>query len=365
MKIKMAFLLLFFVGFSLFAQELRDARIFVPPVVGAGNNEEKAFFHQKLTYEVILQNYGLAASRNNSEYILTAVIMPRNEFELLPIPPVRNSRERREFFSWDIDDSLLFYDTAGDENYQPNPGSSSPDQSQVRLRQDGNNFLVLQLVHRRNGETAVRGHISFNTPDASAGEDISVVLYNMLSRLPKIEEYSDWRNRWMFLEISGLWTPRIYSNEGSSLYLSNFGIAIGLELQFLNFLSLYAGAQVTQDWILVSGSGGDRDRDVVLEVPLALRFVFKLGDDFLLEPYGGVSYNYSLMKITEPSMFSWFAGFQFGVKAGPGMIFIDQRFSQDFYNSSMGAVEYQRTMLQIGLGYKFGVLPKPPVVRHY
>jgi hypothetical protein len=156
-----------------------------------------------------------------------------------------------------------------------------------------------------------------------------------------------------------LWVPRIYIGRYESVNWANFGLRLAAELQFLNFLSVDIGVQFVQEWVVISATGGQY-RDLILEAPLALKLVFKPYNYLLLEPYGGVSLNYSLMNYTKPSMFSWFTGLQFGVKAGPGMAVIEPRFAMDFSKSYIDTVQYQRYMFQIGIGYKFGFFRKRP-----
>jgi len=387
MKKQAVFFLFFLACFPLFSQSFREARIFVPPVSGIGSQETKAIFHQKITYEVVLQHYWLASSLRRSEYILSGTIMPLEQFTAIqqeleeaeksafmgptparPIPPIRNTRERREFFSWDIDNQLLFFDTTGEDNYEPNTQRQPPNQGStynLKTPQAGDYVFAAELIHRLNGNVLSRGHIYFLEADDSANEDLAVVLYNMFSVLPEIEINDDWRNNWLFLEVGVMWLPRIYSNESTSLYFSNFGFRMAADFHLLNFMSLSAGIHYTQDWIIVTGTSEESNIDIILEVPLALKLVFKPGESIMLEPYGGISYNHSMYMVTEPSPFSWFAGLQFGVKAGPGLIYFDSRFAQDFSASSMGKVEYNRHMVQIGTGYKFGIMRKMPVVRAY
>ncbi|MCL2231057.1 MAG: hypothetical protein FWC01_08160 [Treponema sp.] len=361
-----------------FAQNLRQARIYVPPITGTAAAEEKAFFHQKLTYEVVLQSYETARSRSAAEFILSGTTMPLEQFRsiqddlpelgtasasgpvpAMPIPSVRNSNERREFFSWDIDGSARFFDTTGEDNYVPR----APDAESSRPRRQpvGDKVLLIELVHKEKRDTLSRGYIVYEETDAPVNEELGFILYKMLSVLPQIEEISDFRDNWLFIEASALWTPRMYRNQGSSLHLSNFGIRFAIDIQFLNFLSLGMGAQITRDWIVI---GTSSIHDLILEIPLALKLSLKPGSGLMLEPYGGVSYNMSLWGDTEPSMLSWFAGLQIGIRAGPGMIVLDPRYSQDLSSSFADSVEYERFMIQVGIGYKFGLIPKR-TIREY
>jgi hypothetical protein len=59
-------------------------------------------------------------------------------------------------------------------------------------------------------------------------------------------------------------------------------------------------------------------------------------------------------------MFSWLAGIQYGVKAGPGALFIDARFAMDIGESAVEEppgqyMAFQRYIIHLGLGYKYGI----------
>jgi hypothetical protein len=103
---------------------------------------------------------------------------------------------------------------------------------------------------------------------------------------------------------------------------------------------------------------------MTLEIPLLLRVVIKPGTNFMLEPYSGICLNFSLLGQTKPSQVSWVLGYQNGIKAGPGALFFDFRFSMDLFKSSVQerqgiiAPEYKRYNLAVGAGYKFGVIQK-------
>ena len=136
------------------------------------------------------------------------------------------------------------------------------------------------------------------------------------------------------------------------------------EFQFLDSVALETGLGLAPEWIVVGGEEGENYRDMMLEFPLLLKIALKPGANFLLEPYSGVSLNFSLFGQTKPSQLSWIAGYQHSVKTGPGALTFDFRFSMDLSKSSVAkrpnieALEYQRYGVSIGVGYKFGVLQK-------
>ena len=313
----------------LFSQDFREAKIYIPPVSGIGTLEERTYFYKQLTYEVVTQYHAIVRMKMGSDYILKGRIEPfaclHDPFIACPLHP--------------------------------------------RWEQDGDNGEILQyifyldLISSKTDEIIGGQYIIYKNIDSTIDGMISVLVYNMLSGIPDIALGEDKRNKLLFLDALLLWSPRIYKAETESVYWLNFGLNVSAEIQFLKFMSFSVGFQFSQDWIYVSEVKKEEFRDFIIDVPISLRFVFKPGDYILLSPYGGMSYNFSLMKTTEPSAYSWFAGFQFGVKAGPGFIIIDPRFTMDYYESKLAPVtnetlEYHRYMIQIGVGYKFGFISK-------
>ena len=169
----------------------------------------------------------------------------------------------------------------------------------------------------------------------------------------------DWRDSWLFLGLTAAWNPRIYMGEGPAFNLINPNIGFYPELQVLDSVSLETGFGLTPEWITVSED--DDFRDLMLEIPLLLKIVLKPSEHFLLEPYSGVAFNFSLFQLTKPSPVSWVAGYQHGVRAGQGAFFFDFRFSMDLGKSSFVKypdITYQRYGVSFGIGYKYGLFPK-------
>jgi len=381
-RIKKCLVLAFFLlsGLSLFAQNFREARIFVQPVDGTGMTGDNAFFYKQLTYEVVLQYYTLARTRRSSDFILRGSIAPytgdeqflidnpSEESEFVntgpvpprPIPRIRNTFGRREFFSWETNGEIVFFDTSSEDTGSGTESESIYIEEGIDDNYDGENVFTLELINSISGDVIAKQYIIYRFTDAAVGDFISIIVYNMLTGIPDIEADADWRSNWLFADVSAVWTPRVYTVPDQYISWVNFGIGVSLEYNFLDFMSVGLGAQLVQDCIVIPDEEyGVEYRDLLLEIPLAIKFVFN-PSQFTLQPYGGVSFNFSLMGTTKPSFLSWFAGFQFGVKAGPGMIIIDPCFSMDFFNSQIveNSVEYQRYLFQISLGYKFGFLTK-------
>ena len=387
----MAFLL--FTGLSLFAQNFREARIFIQPIDGTGMAGDNAFFYKQLTYEVVLQYYSLARTRRTSDFVLKGTISPYTgeeqflvenppeEAEFVdpgpvpprPIPRIRNTFGRREFFSWETNGEIVFFDTSGRDNNGSGQEAESYhiDEREAENLDDSEagakeNVFTLELINSATGEVVARQHLVYHSTDAAVGDLISIIVYNMLLSVPEIETDADWRSNWLYADINAIWSPRVYTANEQSINWVNFGIGLSLEYHFLDFMSVGLGVQLVQDGVVISKESGGEYRDLLLEAPLTIKFIFK-PLQFMLEPYGGVSFNLSLMNTTKPSFLSWLAGFQFGIKAGPGMIVIDPRFSMDFFNSQIvqNSAGYQRYLFQFSVGYKFGFVPKYTRMRDY
>ena len=176
---------------------------------------------------------------------------------------------------------------------------------------------------------------------------------------------NDWRDKWFFLGLSAAWIPRIYIVVGEEPYQSfnwrNFGFGFSLGLHFLDSVAVETGLGLSPEWIVYESQNY---QDLLLEFPLLLKIVLKPGDNFLLEPYSGVSINIPLFGVTKPPPISWLLGYQHSIKTGPGALFFDFRFSMDIGNSTLEerpgipTPNFQRLTVSVGAGYKYGILPK-------
>jgi len=318
--------LLTLASFSLFAQNFRELKIYVPPIDGEGVQGDNAYFYGRLSYEVAFQKHSLVRALRGSDFTIKGSIITLEK--MLSVVGVNSNS---------------YYD--------------------ARIRSNDSLVFNVELLNSATGEVIGDQYVIYNRIDSSVERYVSTIVYNLLSGIPDIEIIEDWRDRWVFLEATALWAPRIYRGKYDSVNWANFGLRLAVDVQFLNFLALDAGISFIQDRVVVSATEGEF-RDLILEIPIALKAVIKPRNNYLMiEPYGGISINSSLMEFTKPSTLSWFAGTQLGIKAGPGMLVIDPRFTMDFsksYINNANKVQYQRYMLQIGLGYKIGFFRKKP-----
>jgi len=362
--------LFFLVCFSLFGQAPSEFNIFVMPIAGYGREKDNEYFFKKLAYEVIFQYHRVAESKDGSDFLFRGTIEPisgvpvrepvpdpsaQNEnYSLIPenaVPPVKNIPGRHEFFSIEKMEDLYFIDSSGDISLF----------SELKIQPgEVGYYFKLEMLDAATGEVIGRQTLLYSAVDDYVGKLVSIIVHDLLSNIPeRPPKRGDSRDRWMYFETSILWMPRIYYGGYEAVNLLSVGMKLGMELRFISFMSLGVGAQITQEQISAPDVGST---DLMLEVPISLKFVLKIENLYALEPHGGVSLNYSFGHKIQPSKYSWFAGVQFGIKdkSETGMFVIDPRFMMDFTNSVIteGAVEYQRYSIQLGLGYKFGAFQR-------
>jgi len=309
---------------SLPAQTKQTNTIFVPAVLGTGvTPADNQYFGELIVWILDNQQYRLTDTPRNASHTLSSVIMPQNmvgetfasQMFVLHLVLRDNSTG-----------GVLFFD----DLFYSNPGEISE--------------LLVTRLDRLMAYSVVNV-----TRDAGN--------YGLI-----VPEPDTWRSREWFFGALVYWAPRIYVGEGTSTYYVNFGVGLYTDYTFkkraggLSNLSIGTGLELAPDWVAIT----DREsaRDLVLEIPLLVKYSFKPSTHFLLAPYAGININLALYAETKPPILAWRAGFQYGVKAGQGMVVIDPWFSMDIGLSSLAIdpkMQYLRYMMHIGIGYRFGV----------
>jgi len=319
---KCAVILLFFLaGTILHAQSLRETQIFVPPIDGIGAIEDMAYFYKKITAEITSQYRTLGKTRGTSDYVITGRLMPiaeLSEEEDVEMPPDSES-----------DEFILF----------------------------------VEMFDNALGEVISTQYITYVIPDETTDESLSVIIYNMLSAIPDLLEGMDaddaWRHKWIYVDFSFVWVPKVYTGTYQSLHSAGVGAELLGSVHFLSFLAVKIGAEVSQDWVVTYTAASENYMDMVLDFPVLVAFVWRPGKEFMLEPYLGVNANVSLMQMTRPYLLSWTAGFQLNVRAGIGILTVDPRFTMDFgrsYVRSDPSISYWRHTVHLAVGYKLGFI---------
>jgi hypothetical protein len=313
MKVCAAAALLLFLRFPLAAQTAgRAFSVFIRPVSGDGGRpEDNYYFYRQTVSELEYQNYSLAKTEKSADFSLVGTLAPHA------------------------------YNT---------------------VRPTGKQYVFrLELLDNKTGETMMDGELLYG-----AAEDVKYMLPSLVSMLvltiPEDTGRDNWRNKWLYFGAAAFWTPRVYAAEDTSTYFANVAGGVLAEFHFLDFLSFEAGLELASDLISVTAGTDETYRGFLLEAPLVLKIALKPGASFMLEPYGGVQFNVPLGKLIVPPLLSWLAGFQYGVKAGPGVLFVDPRFSMDIGKAGMGAgisgPPFQRYVVHLGMGYKYGLLTR-------
>ncbi|MCL1921507.1 MAG: porin family protein [Kiritimatiellaeota bacterium] len=311
---KLFIVLLLALCFPLFAQQTPESAIYIPYVDGSGSGvEDNSYFTHLLEMETEARNYRAVRNPAEANYSLVGRINP--------------------------------YGT-GDFVFQ------------------------LELVNNKNDSIIVQQEIIYHyyTEVHSLFPILMLTMFSNIPERPR-EEPSPMlfvaqrpQDHWLVLGAYGFWSPRIYSANGTSVSFLNFGAGLSAEGHFLDFLSLEAGVEITNDWLLIAGRSNDEYHDFILETPVFIKYVYNPSGNYFIGPFAGIKTTVSLRGATKPSLFSWLAGLQYGVRIGPGFVFVEARYSADLGNSrakiGFSDQEYKRYMLNLGVGYKYGFFPR-------
>lgn len=308
------------------AQAGPGVSIFVPEITGTGSGpDDSVFFTQMLMMEVAARNYQLGETLEDSLYSMNGSLSP-----------------------------LVAEDDA--EKYPP-PEEEDPLYT-----------LHLALVENETEAVLIEQDLVYSLPE-DVNSVLPVLVFTMLASIPpqalpppepaRLSDY--WRQKWLYFSAFGCWTPRIYIGTLHSTSMVNFGLGLATEIQFSNFMSFETGAEIAQDWVAISPNDNVEYRGHVLEIPAFLKLIFKPASHFMIEPYGGIQVNIPLNQLTVPPLLAWAAGLQYGVKAGPGAVFVDARFVMDIGDSAAvmesdnTAYQYHRYVVKLAAGYKIGI----------
>jgi hypothetical protein len=298
--------LLLCAGFPLFAKSPSGYYIYIPPVSGVGKSpEDNALFAGSLAGQVTANNHIITENQDRANFILTP--------ELSHIPGQEPS-------------------------------------GQLYL-------LRVTLIEKKTNTIIAEQDLIYSTPE-EAGSLLVIMMGNVFSAVTGIpDDKPEWFNN-LYLGASALWSPRVYSRRDTQITkMSNFGGGVLAELQFRNSMSVETGVTLMPEWIgIIYADGVDR-LDWILGIPLLLKYTFNPGIH-LIEPYGGIYFNFPLYGVGRPPLLSWCLGLQYGIKAGPGVFFIDTHFSMDIEASRLnktadGILYSNRSQINAGLGYKF------------
>ena len=343
------------------AAEAPEALFYIPMVTGRGGEPgDNAAVSAMLIAEIEARLCGVLTTPSGADILLTGSLTPL----IRRVPDIEEDNDALQYSDMLFSEGWVFIPRQYDHRSMP---SNLYFYEAVR-ESEGKQLYIFRLT-ARNADS--RTLLVEQTLIYAALEDIGnympLLMFNIFSRLrtkPEPEDPGLWRENWLFMSAVMFWTPRTYFGTALSTHLVNFGGGISAELYFHQFFSAEMGIGMSPEWVQVTALSDDYYRDVILEIPLLIKLVLKPRDHYMLEPYAGLQINIPLVGSTRPAPFSWTFGLQYGVKAGPGAVVVDARISGDFGKSGLitdGGLErdrYQRSLVYIGVGYKFGVYSK-------
>jgi hypothetical protein len=201
-----------------------------------------------------------------------------------------------------------------------------------------------------------------------------------------VDEDDSWRNKWLYVRLSFEFPVTFYKLmgkglvDGISVYSKNPddsvkatvpidnqvvalpAATLGIELQLFKWLSIEPKFQAGWEYL--------NEKDFyTMTAGLELKFPLKFIKHVMLEPYGAVVYPILQSEKVFDSfpMLGYGGGLQMGIKGGkPGVLFVDinymyfgdtgihNPFKPAFPNPPV--IHYQRSVIGLGIGYKFGII---------
>jgi len=337
-KCCIALLLLLSAAFSLHAQDKDSISIFFPSITGTGSGpDDNKILVSMLSAELAEQRYTMINAPQGADFLLYGTITLYDE---------------NEDYTSRTEPNISYTYNEGLQDY-------TVDQ-----------LYYFQLVLRN----ADSGDIVLHKILYITIEDIypifPLLMNNLLPHIGAISAYTVnlWYDSWLHLGASVFWTPRVYygSREGlQSVPFDNFGGGVSLELQLWKHVSFEAGVELAPDRI--GYTNATTYQNIMLEIPLAIKYIAKPTQYFKLAPYAGAHLNVPLYKTTKPPLVAWMVGITGGVRVGKGMLFMEPRFSMDIGRSKLNSdtgpdaytlAEYQRYIVHVGIGYKHSFFTK-------
>ena len=323
MKPCVVWVLLLIAAFPLFAQTNDRIPIYIAPITGTGSTpEDDEIFSYVLAIELRAWNFRIVTEPHEAEYSLVGTLADSGTYN----------------------------------------GEDA----------DGRCHLLLSL---NKGGITLYEQGAFYTVTQEANAYIPSLLRNIFSNIFEVVEVVEepgeepepidedaWRNKQWYLGAGVFWNPRLYYGNRLGAHLANFGSGISAEYHFLDFLAAGTGLEVTSDYFAVSTRTSDDYHNIILQIPLLIKYVWRPGENYMHLPYAGIQFNLPLFLDTTPAIVSWEAGFQFGMKAGPGVVYADARYSMDFGSSGLhknrpnDTRRYNRYMVYLGAGYKYDLV---------
>jgi hypothetical protein len=230
---------------------------------------------------------------------------------------------------------------------------------------------VLNVMLKNAAGTIIAEQELIFTDQDDINDQFTLLMLNIFSQklTRKKGPPENWLDKWLYFGVGVYWTPRFYYGTKLSGYFANFGGEVSAEIHFHPLWSFETGLAFTSDWLVYSDRPDNSYQDMLMEIPILIKYVLKARDVSLAEPYAGLQINASLFRETKPFPLSISAGCLFGIQSEKGLFYFDPRLSIDPERSDFAtrpSFPYHRTALHIGVGYKAGVFSREqPLKEHF
>ena len=385
MKKCLIWILLLGAGFSLFAQVNSNTSIFLPPVTGIGKTQnDNTVIAQMLTNEIKARHGNVGKSMQEADFILYGTLAPYHEEE----------QYYHDYIYLNVEDPSTDVTV-----YTYNATLRDAQWEQVYI------FQLILKDQKTNQAILLQNLLYLSIEDVF--DYFPLLIYNIFTKINFKEGYAeteDWRNKWLYLRVSFDFPITRYElikrkdlYNGNAIYSGNFdhpdwvspldnmivfwpGMTVGAEVQLLDWLSIEPNIQVNQEYLNYKDKGSMDNGFINLTAGLQLKFPLKFFRNIMLEPYGAVSYR----AITSSDVFdsppmslsriAFGGGAQVGMKGWKqtGSVFIDINYmyyygesvmynhykTPDIPDTEPEKIHYQRSIIGLGIGYKFGVIDR-------
>jgi hypothetical protein len=190
--------------------------------------------------------------------------------------------------------------------------------------------------------------------------------------------------KWLYLGLRGGSSLRFYNREeadpfleSQALHFYNVNAAFSVAIHLFRYLDLQVEANYSTDEAPFTYTIEDSDDlntapfiSQYMTFPLLVKSTYREGS-FMAGAFGGLYYLLPLGQMKNDFLDGEFdykadiplgytLGINFGIKAGPGNIFIDLRWAADIGKlvKENGDPLYQRSMVSLNIGYEFGLISK-------
>jgi hypothetical protein len=319
------------------AQSRDDVTVYVAPVVG-GIPEQQMFFAENFKMELMGANYGVVENQADSDYTMSLSI------------------------TQDVEDS-----------YEDNYGSMSVEQIV--------NILTVSLQDSKDAREILQFSWAFEDLEEMYEWNLHLIYQAManvpLTKFTGVVDTNHWRNKWFYIRASFDYPITFYANpDPPAIYAEAIvgqqrdytvldhkvlpfpGVTVGLEFQFLNWMSLEGDFQIN--------FGDPLSNTFIPSIDVVLKFPIKPARHFMIEPYGIVSFPTNTATDTTkfPQMGAG-GGVQVGVKGGDrGAFFVDVNYihylggvttkNNDPHKKYPAEINWTRFSVGLGIGYKIG-----------